>query len=56
MKYLILLISLNCFADSECFSREFDSKLEENGEVTSEEITEISDFCSMETQDEMDSQ
>ena len=53
MKYLLLFISLNSFA-SDCFTREFDERLEEAGEVTSEEISEISDFCSLEVQDEVD--
>jgi hypothetical protein len=47
MKYLILLISLNCFADSECVDREFNDRIEEVGEVTGEEYSEMVDFCSL---------
>ena len=47
MKYLILLISLNCFADSECIDREFNDRIEEVGEVLGEEYSEMVEFCDL---------
>lgn len=54
MKYLLVFLlgtSSVLMAEENCFTREFDERLEEVGEVTSEESNEISEFCSQEEQE-----